>query len=160
MGLSGTGRSREPGSGEVSDLGGDEGLELMASVPAAGLHRWGIAAGWEGVSGWFHRLCAKAADVFCGAGEGEGGELLPPPPPALLSCFQKQAEPGGGSKQSGRSCTSSLPGLSPSQTRCRGMQQVGRFSAGPVLRYLGPTWKLVFPKSVLGAGALRRLKSL
>lgn len=32
MGLSGTGRSREPGSGEVSDLGGDEGLELAGSA--------------------------------------------------------------------------------------------------------------------------------
>lgn len=93
MGLSGTGRSREPGSGEVSDLGRDEGPELTVSVRAGCFGGGGRAAGGEGVSGWFHLLCAKAAGVSGGAGEGEGGELLPPPPPALPSCFQKQAVP-------------------------------------------------------------------
>lgn len=65
----------------------------------------------------------------------------------------------GGSKQSGRSCTSSSPGLSPSQTRCRDTQQVGRFSAGPVFRCPGPTWKPVSPESALGARAFEWLKS-
>lgn len=64
MGLSGTGRSREPGSGEVSDLGGDEGPELAGSMRTERVGGGGPAAGWEEGSGWLHLLHAKAAGIL------------------------------------------------------------------------------------------------
>lgn len=120
MGLSGTGRSREPGSGEVSDLGRDEGLELTVSVRAGCFGRGGHATGGEGFLAGFTSSVSRRQASPEGLGRAKVGSRFPhlllPSRPASRSrqCL------GKGSKQSGRSCTSSLPGLSPSQTCCRG----------------------------------------
>lgn len=115
--------------------------------------------GGKGVLGGFAVSVPRRQASPAGLGRAKVGScfphLLQPSPPASRS-GQSLA---GGSKQSGRSCTSSSPGLSPSQTHCRDVRRVGWFSAEPAFRCPGPTLKPVSPQSALGARALRRLKS-
>jgi len=159
MGLLGTGRSREPGSGEVSDSGQAR-VRSRGGRASGVLWRLGtrrrLGRGFWPVS---PSLCQGGWQLRGVLGRAKVGRcsphLLLPSRPASRS----RQSLGGGSKHGGRSCTSSSPGLSPSQTRRRDVQRVGRFSAGPTSRCPAPTWKPVFPKSVLGAGAWRRLRS-
>lgn len=91
MGLSGTGRSQEPGSGEVSDLGWGEGPEL-AVIVWAGCSQDGIVllAG-KGFLAGFTVSVPRQWMSPAGMGRAKVGELFLSPPPVLPSYFQKQA---------------------------------------------------------------------
>lgn len=116
MGLSGTGRSREPGSGEVSDPGEMGGRSSRGACERGASEARGALPAATGFVAAFTVSLPRAQASPAGLGRAKVGgcfpHLLLPSRPASSSrqCL------GRGSKQSGRSCTSSSPGLSRSES--------------------------------------------
>lgn len=153
MGLSGTGRSREPGSGEVSDPGVMRGRSSRGACERGASEARDALPAAKGFLAGFTVSVPQAQASPAGLGRAKMGSCFPhlllPSRPASRSrqCL------GRGSKQSGRSCTSSSPGLSRSESRCQDGQRVGSFSAGSAFPCPAPTWKPVSPESALGEEA-------
>lgn len=159
MGLSGTGRSREPGSGEVSDSGETRGRSCRGACERGAWRRGTRCRLPRAFRPLSPSLCHTLRHLRRGWGGQRWGSCFPhlllPSRPASRSrqCL------GRGSKQSGRSCTSSSPGLSPSESRCQDAQRVGPFSAGSAFPSPAPTWRPVRPESALGDEAFWQLSS-
>lgn len=131
MGLSGTGRSREPGSGEVSDSGQMGGRSSRGACERGASEARDALPAADGFQAGLTVSLPQAQASPAGLGRAKVGSCFPhlllPSRPASSSrqCL------GRGSKQSGRSCTSSSPGLSRSESRCQeDAQGVGPCPAG------------------------------